>query len=460
MIRRLMVFVAAACIFAPAARPYIRNRSFTGAFMKRNDFANVQFAVNAGAVPGLLNADGKLMITEDSDIMSAVQAAMAAWNAVGTSAARFAAPQVTTALISSNDGKNTIVIADSPAIRSLVGPSLTSQTLLAANSSGNLLDTDIVLNPVLTFSTTGAADTYDLQAVLTKALGNSLGANNSAVLGAALCFSTGVNSTVQQTLSPEDVAFVNAVYPAAGYSNFATISGTLSMNGSPLRNVLISLVDPTVGTALTGLTSYLDGSWSMAVPPGSYLIYAQPLTGPVLPYLLAITSDQAVDTNFQSGFLGGNGSPTPITVGAGDTANADFSLPLAADGFSSPLLFAFAAALPGSPSGITALFPQGYSQPTPLYSGQTMDFIVMGQGIDASMTDANILLLGPISLESGTVKVDRAAPLLLNGVSHPFMRFTVDVQQVSAQGYATVVIVSNSGGIASYTGGIVLVPAQ
>jgi len=89
-----------------------------------------------------------------------------------------------------------------------------------------------------------------------------------------------------------------------------------------------------------------------------------------------------------------------------------------------------------------------------------MDFIVMGQGIDTSITDANILLLGPISLESGTVKVDRAAPLLLNGVSHTCMRFTVDVQQVSAQGYATVVIVSNSGGIASYTGGIVLVPAQ
>src|SRR6185369_12004001 len=141
---------------------------------------------------------------------------------------------------------------------SLVGPSLTSQTLVATTANGNIVDTDIVLNPLLTFSTTGAPDTYDLQSVLTKALGNSLGANNSAVLGAALCFSTAPNSTIQQTLSPEDIAFVSAVYPASGSSGYATISGTLSLDGAPLRNVLISVVDPAAGTALSGLTSYVD----------------------------------------------------------------------------------------------------------------------------------------------------------------------------------------------------------
>jgi hypothetical protein len=40
------------------------------------------------------------------------------------------------------------------------------------------------------------------------------------------------------------------------------------------------------------------------------------------------------------------------------------------------------------------------------------------------------------------------------------MRFTADAQQVSAQSYATIMILSNSGGIASYTGGVVLLPPQ
>ena len=92
MKRRLVVVLAAACLFAPAARPYIRARSFAGVFTKRTDFANIQFAVTAGAIPGLLNAEGKVIITEDSDVMAAVQAAMATWNAVSTSAARFAPP--------------------------------------------------------------------------------------------------------------------------------------------------------------------------------------------------------------------------------------------------------------------------------------------------------------------------------------------------------------------------------
>jgi hypothetical protein len=456
--RPAVVIAGLLCLFAPAASAYIRGRSFAGAFLRRNDFAGVQFSLNDGAVPGLLNADGKLIITPDSDVMGAVQAAMATWNAVPTSAARFLPPEITTALNNPNDRRHTIVIADSPAIRSLVGPSLTSQTLLATNALGTILDSDIVLNPVLTFSTTGAPGTFDLQSVLTKALGNSLGANNSAVLGAALCFSTAPNSTVQQTLSPEDVTFVSAVYPASDASPFATIGGTLTLNGSPLRNALISLVDPSEGTALSALTSYADGTWSTAVPPGSYQIYAQPLTGPVLPYLLAINDSQPIDTAFQSGFMGGNGSATTIAAAAGDLVTADFSPAPASDGVA-PVLYAVSAVAPGAAAGINTVYPLGFSGAISIASGRTMDFALLGPGIDSTLSDANILLMGPLNLAPGSVRADHAS-FSVNGVAYPVMRFTANIDPVSAQSYGTIVILSNGGGIASYTGGVVLLPQR
>jgi hypothetical protein len=89
-----------------------------------------------------------------------------------------------------------------------------------------------------------------------------------------------------------------------------------------------------------------------------------------------------------------------------------------------------------------------------------VDFVMVGAGVDASLTDASIMLMGPLSLVPGTVKADRGSAFFLNGASHPVVRFTANVDPVSAQSYGTIVILATGGGIASYTGGVVLLPQQ
>ena len=448
-----LAVLACACLFAPAAPAYIRVYTSPGVFISRPDFANVQLLLNENAVPGLRNSDGNLMITPDSDVMGAIAAAMATWNNVATSAARFAPIQTTPLLNAFNDGNSVLVFADSPAIRSMLGNSYLTLPITAARGS-TILDTDILFNPIYTFSTTGAPNTFDLQSAVTSDLGIVLGAAHSAVVGASLYFDTQPNETVKQILSPEDIAFVSAVYPADGPAPYGTLGGTLTMSGAPLRNALISAVDTGSGAAFSAITSQVDGTWSVATPPGNYLVFAQPLTGPVVPSNVFVGDLGAVDTNFDPTFFGGNGNQVTVPVTTGATATADFSF---ARGNRFPIsIWAFPAP-PGSVLATATLVLDGFSQVTQIVSGGSVDIVIQGQGIDSSLTDSNILLLGPAILRPGSVRQDQGPPFLVNGIPIVNVRFTVDLPAVSAQSYATL-IVANNGGFASYTGGLVLLP--
>ena len=446
---------ALSAALASCALAYVRTSVASGAPMIRPDFANVQFFLNQNIVAGMTNSDGKVMITPDSDVNGALQAAMNTWNAVTTSAARFLPAQPTTLLNSPFDRSSVIVLTDSPSIRSMLGNALSSLTIVAATSAGNIVDSDIILNPVNTYSSTGAPDTYDLQAVLTKALGASLGANSSGVYGAALCVTVGMNSTVPRTLSPDDIAFASAVYPADPTNpNYGALSGTLTLGGAPVRTALVSAVDPVAGTALATLTNSTNGTWSMLVPPGNYQVYAQPLVGPIIPAFFANASFSNVDTNFTPGFLGGVGSPSTVAVTAQNTTDASFDP--GQTGGSTINLFAVQALPVGKFSAGGDLYPLGITAPTTIVSGQSVDLVIQGAGIDASLSDANIVLLGPITLRPGTIKQDPGL-LIFNDVPLPEMRFTVDIPAVGQQAYATLLIVNN-GTFAAYTGGLVLLP--
>jgi hypothetical protein len=446
--------IGLALAMVPGALAYIRNTVDSGAPMYRNDFASVQFYLNQNFVPGATNTDGNLMVTPDSDVNGAVTAALNAWNAVTTSSARFA-PIQSTPLLNNFDRTNVIVLVDSSAIRSLVGPSLTSQTILAATSQGTILDSDIVLSPTVTYSTTGAPNTYDLQAVLTKALGHSLGAASSGVLGAALCVTVGMNSTIPRTLSPDDIAFASAVYPADPTNSAnGTISAALTLAGAPLRTAVVNVVDPVGGAAFSTVTDHAAGNWSMQIPPGNYVVYAQPMDGPIIPAFFGWPDNLPVDTNVQATFLGGNGSPATVTVTAGAVTDASFSPD---PGSAQVNFYSLAEAPVGAPADLTDIYPLGVTAPIQVTSGQSVDIVVQGAGIDTTLTDQSVQLLGPLNLQPGSVQPDKSPPLIFNGVSLPAIRMTVNIPPVTQLSYATLVV-TNNGTFAAYTGGFVIVP--
>jgi hypothetical protein len=457
MMRRVTVLLASVSLFVPAALPYIVQRSSTGAVVTRPDYTNVQMLLNQNFVPGFTNSDGNVVITPDSDVMGALSAALATWNSIPTTAAQFAPIQATT----QSTGQNIILMSDTPAIRSMLGPTLTADTLLFVAGT-TIINSEILVNPVLSFSTTRVPNTYDLQSVFTKQLGNALGISNSGVIGSALFIFSSTQQLTKQILSPDDIAGVSGLYPASGSTAYGTLGGTLTLNGSPLRNVLVSAVDTGTGTALATLTKPTDGTWSMAAPPGNYLVYAQPLvTDPnqfgqiIAPYFVGANDGRPVDTNFQPTFIGGDGSGTTVSVTGGNSSDASFSPDQASGGTQTSLLTVYAVPVGGSPPLNLSITPA----PITVISGRAYDLIIQGVGIDSTLSDSSFLLLGPLSLRPGSTRQDNTPPLNFNGVNYPNVRITVDIPPVSAQTYGTL-IVTNNGSFASYTGGIVILPPQ
>ena len=389
--------------------------------------------------------------------MGALNASIASWNSISTTAAQFAPIQTT----AQTTGQNIILMSDTPAIRSMVGPTLDALTVLFVSGS-TIINSEIILNPVGSFSTTGVPKTYDLQAVFTKQLGNTLGLANSGVIGAALFIFSSPQELTKQILSPDDIAGVSGLYPAPGSSAYGTLGGTLTLNGAPLRNALVSAVDPAAGTALAALTKPTDGTWSMAAPPGNYLIYAQPLvTDPnqfgdiIAPYFVGANDGSPIDTNFQPTFIGGDGSGTTVTVTGGSSTDASFSPDPPSGASQTSLLTVNAVPVGGAPPLNLSITPS----PVTVISGRAYDLIIQGVGIDSTLNDSSIQVLGPLSLRPGSTRQDKTPPLNFNGVDYPNVRFTVDIPPVSAQSYGTLII-SNNGSFATYTGGIVITPPQ
>ena len=130
------------------------------------------------------------------------------------------------------------------------------------------------------------------------------------------------NDNRQASLSSDDVAFVSALYPAVRRKRVrhGVRAGDAESGGLPIRGGLVTVVNPANGITVSGLTGLSDGTFNFQAPVGDYLVYVEPLGGYVLPGNLYL-SDTAVDTDFQSFFLGGTDSPTHLSLTLGPNSD-------------------------------------------------------------------------------------------------------------------------------------------
>ena len=92
----------------------------------------------------------------------------------------------------------------------------------------------------------------------------------------------------------DDLAFVNSAYPPkTGALSFGTISGTITAAGAvPVPFALLTFVDTTNGYTVGGLAA-ADGTYSVQVLPGNYIVYAEPFNAIVQAGNLYLTAAQA-----------------------------------------------------------------------------------------------------------------------------------------------------------------------
>jgi uncharacterized protein (TIGR03437 family) len=442
MTLRLLALLCA----AGAAWSYVP-RDPMGANIHRADASNIQFLVNQKITAGLANADGQIWITGDSDPVNAIGAALATWSGVPTSAVRFLAQRSTAAVNNASDRQHVMVFSDTPDIRSILGDAVAITAIYYVVADGAITDTDIIFNPRYTFSTTFADDTMDLQSVVTHELGHALGANHTNVLGAAMFQSGLANNNCQASLSSDDIAFVSSLYPASGGNGFATVAGRAAIEGGqPLRGGMVTALNPANGVTVSGFTSLADGSFRFQAPVGDYLLYVEPLGGYVSPGNLYVPAGVAVDTNFQSSFLGSNRNPTLLKLTLGPEVTVTLQASAGSASFRTPLIGIGRA---GGSEGAT--FYQG---PVNLSSGQSADLLIAGEGIDP-LTEANLEFLGGgIALRGGTL---RKTASTVQGF--PVYRVTLDIAPAALRTLGTIVLNKGSD-IATLTGAIVVSPPQ
>jgi uncharacterized protein (TIGR03437 family) len=417
-------------LLATAAYPYIPNPIGAPA-LHRLDFGNIQFLTSQNIAPGLTNAAGAVWITADSDTNTAISNSIGAWNAVATSAARFAAVQPTTLSYDPNDGKHVITFADDAYTRSYTSGIL-AVTRTTAFLDGTVIDTDILFSPMAEFSTTSASGTYDFQSILTHELGHALGSNHTNILSATMFWSTPTQETHQRTLDADDIAFVSTLYPAAGGTGYGTLSGVTTVSGAPLLGGALTAVDPFTGITIGGISSVSDGSFSIQVPPGNYFLYVEPATNLNL-NLASTLIPIVVFTSFQTGFAGGNAQPTLFPVNSGDNITANIN---AAAGLT-PLNVPYAAI---GQAGATAdnLGPF-FSGSINVSSGQSVD-LIFSNPLPSAPTESNIQIIGPATLRKGSLRRDAIS--LSNGSQ--VYRFTLDIPPLTANTSATLVFTSGT----------------
>jgi uncharacterized protein (TIGR03437 family) len=245
-------------------------------------------------------------------------------------------------------------------------------------------------------------------------------------------------------LSADDISFVSGVYPSSSASSqLGTIQGTVTAGAAAVVGATVFAVSPSTGQSICTLTK-ADGSYTLnALPPDTYLVYAQPLTGPVLPQNLYSLQGVTVNTSFRMAFYGGNAAPAQLTVSPGSVSQASISVVAGAPTLELPLVAI----------GNANLTVWGWTGAgNTVQAGQTLTLLLTGSGIDGSITASDVRILGP----SVTVRSVKPSGVNINGL--PALAVTVDIAPRSTRATDTIVVTRGSE-VAAYSGGLVIAPS-
>ena len=425
---------------ASAASGAIRWANAAGNAQRRTDFGDIHFKLNRATAQ---------TIVSDGDPAAAVQGALNSWNNVAHTVVHFAPLETTSSGINSTDRQNVIAFATTQADINILGNN-PAMTQVSSNADGTIIDSDIILNPGAKFSTTLQPNTFDLQSVIAHELGHALGANHATVVSATMYYNTLPQDNSKAQLKPDDASFAVTVYPApSAASAYGVIMGTASKDGSPLLGAAVVASDTVSGASIGVLSSVSDGSFAIRVPAGNYVVLVQPLTG----MLQAADANgnptyynfpaAKLDTAFKAAASGGSDAPAVVRVDGGATVGANV-----------PTTSGHSAIDVSSASSVVSNRFNLAAQAVVTPSGQVLDLVLFGPGLDSSIGEQNVRLIGGgATVRPGTVRVQNDTQ------GRSLLRLSIDFPPHSSLSFVSLFI-SRGSDTALFSGGIIITPAK
>jgi hypothetical protein len=249
-----------------------------------------------------------------SEFRDAVQRAFGNWEALPTSAVRFANAGVSERPPSDNDGVTLLAFADRPELDRTLGA--TSYTIDVV--SGTLLEADVFFNAAFPWSVApaGQAGRFDLETIATHEIGHLLGLGHSAlgetevvgtgrrVLSAGavmfpIAFSPG--NIDGRRLQPDDIAGASDIYPDGSFrESTGSVSGRVTKDGLGVFGAHVVAMHLRSGALVGTFTLDDSGAFVLAgLEPGPVVLRVEPLDdGDVSSFI----ESQQVDLNFRVAF--------------------------------------------------------------------------------------------------------------------------------------------------------------
>jgi hypothetical protein len=257
-------------------------------------------------------ANGTPNLATGSNALAAIRDALNSWQSIQTAKISFADLQLTSIDSGVDDGKNLITMADTAANEQIVGGPLGAVALTRLDfnaNTGEITESDIILNPSCRFSTNLAPNTYDLQAIVTHEIGHALGCDHSSVQNDTMFALMAPGEFFQRYISADAIAFASATYPdPTRVASLGTVSGRVSSGGASIFGASVTAVNLDRNLTYASL-SEPNGSYMISgLVAGRYSVYAEPLDGPATQAQLMVQGTgayyQGLNTSFRTVFAG------------------------------------------------------------------------------------------------------------------------------------------------------------
>jgi hypothetical protein len=239
--------------------------------------------VDPGSISIVIQSDGSDDI-QDGSHTTAIRNAIAAWNAVGSCAARLVEnsnPAQRARTDWQADGLHLVLFDEDDSSGYFPdGSGIVALTPTWFNGSGAITDSDVLFNGKgFQFTTAGAPGRYDVQDVATHELGHLLGLDHSGWAGASLYPFVDPTILLHRSLSQDELHGLRQCYPV---EQLASAHGALRHDTDrPVKGAQVVALDAQ-GRPCAATLSSGSGGWRIdGLEPGTYTFYAAPVDGPV-----------------------------------------------------------------------------------------------------------------------------------------------------------------------------------